>query len=245
MTRVLEPMRGRSLRGIRRPGERGAALVVAILVLTILTVIGIALMLITSTESRIAANEWSVNRAFYSADAGLRWASAAMESPSDFMRRPEFCGPQPKLAPCPDLAHAFGEVLFPLPSFRHGTTGALTGWLTKGRMKRPMRFQFAFRENGTTGWNFITDIKSWLTPTPSTRLNSSGRLTRSATGFVSCLARSSASEVAEPAGFSVWARAVARTSAVIAIPRLIRAARLIVRFPNNVADFSTSCEGPW
>ena len=41
--------------------ERGAALVVAILVLAILTVIGIALMLITSTESRIAANEWSVN----------------------------------------------------------------------------------------------------------------------------------------------------------------------------------------
>ena len=55
--------------------ERGAALVIAILVLAILTVIGIALMLITSTESRIAANEWSVNRAFYAADAGIRWAS--------------------------------------------------------------------------------------------------------------------------------------------------------------------------
>jgi hypothetical protein len=125
MTRLLEPTRKRSRRGIRRPGERGAALVVAILVLTILTVIGIALMLITSTESRIAANEWSVNRAFYSADAGLRWASVAIESsPSDFMRRPEFCG-QP--APCPDLAHAFGNVIFPLPSFRHGATGFFSG----------------------------------------------------------------------------------------------------------------------
>ena len=50
-----------------RKGERGAALVVAILVLAILTVIGIALMLITSTESRIAANEWSINRGFYAA----------------------------------------------------------------------------------------------------------------------------------------------------------------------------------
>ena len=56
-----------------RRHERGAALVVAILVLAILTVIGIALMLITSTESRIAANEWSVNRAFYASDAGVRW----------------------------------------------------------------------------------------------------------------------------------------------------------------------------
>jgi PilX N-terminal len=128
MTRLLEPTRKRSRRGIRRPGERGAALVVAILVLTILTVIGIALMLITSTESRIAANEWSVNRAFYSADAGLRWASVAIESsPSDFMRRPEFCG-QP--APCPDLAHAFGNVIFPLPSFRHGAGGFFTGEVT-------------------------------------------------------------------------------------------------------------------
>jgi len=124
MTRVLEPMRGRSRRGIRRSGERGAALVVAILVLTILTVIGIALMLIKSTESRIAANEWSVNRAFYSADAGLRWASAAMESPSDFMRRPEFCS---RPAPCPSPDLAFGNVIFPLPSFRHGATGFFSG----------------------------------------------------------------------------------------------------------------------
>ncbi|MGH9315807.1 MAG: pilus assembly PilX family protein, partial [Thermoanaerobaculia bacterium] len=46
----------------RRRGQRGAALVVAILVLAILTVIGIALMLITSTEARIAANEWSINK---------------------------------------------------------------------------------------------------------------------------------------------------------------------------------------
>ena len=61
--------------------ERGAALVVAILVLAILTVIGIALMLITSTESRIAANEWSVNRGFYSADAGIRWGGAEMTDP--------------------------------------------------------------------------------------------------------------------------------------------------------------------
>ena len=64
----------------RRRAERGAALVIAILVLAILTVIGIALMLITSTESRIAANEWSVNRAFYASDAGIRWATVEMRN---------------------------------------------------------------------------------------------------------------------------------------------------------------------
>ncbi len=86
--------------------ERGAALVVAILVLAILTVIGIALMLITSTESRIAANEWSVNRAFYSSDAGIRWAAVEMDDPRGFLARPEFAG------------SLFGAVLFNMPSHR-------------------------------------------------------------------------------------------------------------------------------
>jgi PilX N-terminal len=73
-----------------RRNERGAALVLAILVLSILTVIGIALMLITSTESRIAANEWSINRGFYAADAGVRWGTVQLNNPQAFMTRPEF-----------------------------------------------------------------------------------------------------------------------------------------------------------
>jgi hypothetical protein len=97
-----------------RRHERGAALVVAILVLAILTVIGIALMLITSTESRIAANEWSVNRAFYASDAGVRWAEAQMHDPQPFMDRPEFNTP-------------FGNILFPMPSHRHGAAGLFLG----------------------------------------------------------------------------------------------------------------------
>lgn len=100
---------------ISRPGERGAALVIAILVLSILTVIGIALMLVTSTESRIAANEWSVNRAFYASDAGVRWASAEMQNPQAFLTRPEFKG------------LPFGTVRFQLPSHRN-TSAALGGF---------------------------------------------------------------------------------------------------------------------
>jgi hypothetical protein len=98
-----------------RRRERGAALVIAILVLAILTVIGIALMLITSTESRIAANEWSVNRAFYASDAGIRWATVQLNDPVPFMARPEFTG------------NPFGTVLFQLPSHRHGALGFFSG----------------------------------------------------------------------------------------------------------------------
>jgi hypothetical protein len=98
-----------------RNKERGAALVVAILVLAILTVIGIALMLITSTETRIAANEWSINRGFYASDAGVRWGTAEMNTNLvTFLTRPEF---GTKTAP----TYA-GNVLFNMDSHRWRTT---------------------------------------------------------------------------------------------------------------------------
>jgi hypothetical protein len=81
--------------------------VIAILVLSIVTVIGIALALVTSTESAIAANEWSVNRAFYAADAGIRWGAVEMNNPQVFLQRPEF------------QASPFGTVFFRLPSHRN------------------------------------------------------------------------------------------------------------------------------
>lgn len=94
--------------------EKGAALVIAIVSLAILTVIGIALMFITSTESMIAANEWAINRAYYASDGGVRWAAAQLTDPQPFLTRPEFRSP-------PD---PFGTVLFQLPSHRHGAFGA-------------------------------------------------------------------------------------------------------------------------
>ena len=113
-------------------GERGAALVIAILVLAILTVIGIALMLVTSTESRIAANEWSVNRAFYASDAGIRWAAVEMLDPKPFLERAEFKG------------NAFGTVLFQMPSHRNtggagffGGTGDTTATDIQVRVQTP------------------------------------------------------------------------------------------------------------
>ncbi len=102
-------------RASSRQSERGAALVLAILVLAILTVVGIALMLVTSTEARIAANEWSVNRAFYAADAGIRWAAVEMIVPTAFMLRPEF------------VASPTGTVLFQMPSHRNSLSGFFTG----------------------------------------------------------------------------------------------------------------------
>ena len=120
----------------QREKERGAALVVAILVLAILTVIGIALMLITSTETRIAANEWSVNRAFYSSDAGVRWTGAQLSmSFEGFLQRPEF-----GTTGAPNWP---GSVLFQMPSHRFvtgtgffGTDDIQVRVQTPGRLSR-------------------------------------------------------------------------------------------------------------
>jgi hypothetical protein len=108
-------------RAPRRPErERGAALVVAILVLAILTVIGIALMLVTTTEARIAANEWNVNRAFYASDSGVRWARVQMVDYQPFLNRAEFTG------------NPFGTVRFELPAFQHGAVGTAGSLFSAG-----------------------------------------------------------------------------------------------------------------
>lgn len=70
-------------------GESGSAYIIVLLVLVILAVFGIALSLITQTESQIGSNERTLNRVFYAADAGIERAVAralvaADHSPQDF-----------------------------------------------------------------------------------------------------------------------------------------------------------------
>ena len=51
--------------------ERGASLVVALMILLILTLIGISALQTTTQETSIAGNERLYNRAFYTSDAGI------------------------------------------------------------------------------------------------------------------------------------------------------------------------------
>ena len=70
-------------------GETGSAYIVVLLVLVVVALFGIALSLITQTESQIGTNERTLNRVFYAADAGIergvaRALVAANHSPQDF-----------------------------------------------------------------------------------------------------------------------------------------------------------------
>jgi Tfp pilus assembly protein PilX len=59
-----------------RHGERGSAFTVALVVLVVLTITGLALTLMTQTELRIGANEREANRTFYATDAGIHFTTA-------------------------------------------------------------------------------------------------------------------------------------------------------------------------
>jgi hypothetical protein len=100
---------------VRTRSARGTVLLLLILCLAVLTVVGIALKFSTGFERASAANEWAISRAFYAADAGIRWATAEMAAaPDAFLGRPEFRQP-------------FGTVSFPMPGHDHGPGGPFSG----------------------------------------------------------------------------------------------------------------------
>ena len=100
---------------MRTRSARGTVLLLVILCLAVLTVVGVALQFSTGFERASAANEWAISRAFYAADAGIRWATAEMAAaPDAFLGRPEFSQP-------------FGTVSFPMPGHDHGPGGPFSG----------------------------------------------------------------------------------------------------------------------
>ena len=64
--------------------QNGATLVVAMLILLVLTVLGIASMQVTRLEERMAGNSRDVNLAFQGAEAGLRDAEERVRGYSEF-----------------------------------------------------------------------------------------------------------------------------------------------------------------
>jgi type IV pilus assembly protein PilX len=74
--------------------ERGAALVIALLMLLVMTVLGIAAMQVTRLEERMAGNSRDINLAFQGAEAGLRDSEERLRT---LTSRPSYCG----TPPCP------------------------------------------------------------------------------------------------------------------------------------------------
>ncbi|MGI0149243.1 MAG: PilX N-terminal domain-containing pilus assembly protein [Thermoplasmata archaeon] len=92
--------------------ERGAALFVAILLLLILTVTGIALMFTASVEQTLSSTDTKISKIFYAADSGFEYASARLAT------RPDYSGgaiPVGISSHYPDLPSADMEVSITTP----------------------------------------------------------------------------------------------------------------------------------
>jgi len=63
-----------------RRGERGMALFVALLLLLVVTIMGIALMLTASFEQTLIGTESRISRIFYAADSGVEYGAAMLNS---------------------------------------------------------------------------------------------------------------------------------------------------------------------
>lgn len=70
-----------------RDGEAGSAYVIALLALVVLSILGLALALITQTEVQIGGNERTITRTFYATDSGIGEATARVLDNNDYRPR--------------------------------------------------------------------------------------------------------------------------------------------------------------
>lgn len=76
-------MKDASVRSSRARSERGAALFVAMLLLLIVTVMGIALLFTASIEQTLSSTEIKISKIFYAADSGVEYATEILASRPD------------------------------------------------------------------------------------------------------------------------------------------------------------------
>jgi Tfp pilus assembly protein PilX len=67
---------------VRRPGETGSALILAVLITVLLSLIGLSYLMMARSENRIAENERNAAAALYVAEAGARLAVAWINDPA-------------------------------------------------------------------------------------------------------------------------------------------------------------------
>lgn len=107
---------GRCSSGSRRVGQRGVALVVALILLVVATIIGLAGARGTSLQERMSANMYDRSLAFQRAEAALRAAENAITSNADIASLGgEDCSPASGAACTTQPATAF--------------TGTSAGWI--------------------------------------------------------------------------------------------------------------------
>jgi len=79
-----EEMKSEEREIVIRRREQGSSYVIALLALFVLTILGLALVVLTQNEVQIGANERTINRVFYAAEAGAALTVAKTLTAKDY-----------------------------------------------------------------------------------------------------------------------------------------------------------------
>ena len=80
---MIQQRRSRSRRGDSR--ERGFVLFLAMLMLLVLSIAGIALMFASASEQSLSSHQTMISKTFYAADSGVQYATAKLATDSKYV----------------------------------------------------------------------------------------------------------------------------------------------------------------
>lgn len=103
--------RQRSVVLVRRVAERGAALIVALILLIVITLVGLAAISSTILQNKATSNQFDREIAFQSAEAALRVATASIPTNPSWIVN-GYCTPNPS-SPGPCLLDPFNDPNLP------------------------------------------------------------------------------------------------------------------------------------
>ena len=105
-----------------RRREEGVALILAVLVVFVVTVMGIGLMFTTSIELLLSSNDTKTSRVFYAADSGIEYAGAMLSTSFDYPggQMPVGVSSHYSSVPAPDIQVTISRPLVILYSIRPG-----------------------------------------------------------------------------------------------------------------------------
>lgn len=99
----------------RRRSEAGSAYIVALLVLVVLSMIGLALSLVSQSELQIGANELTTHRALYGAEAGINLAIARVLTVNSSVANATVTAVQPMSFTLPESRFIYDASGNPIP----------------------------------------------------------------------------------------------------------------------------------
>lgn len=128
--------------GARRSSQRGAALIVALILLVVVAFVGLAAVSTSSLQAKATSNEYDRQIAFQSAEAAMRVAAALIPTHPGFVAR------NCQLGGTVCQANPFADPNLPSGSIKSVDTGSASGTVFTASAVAPMQPQYVIESLG-------------------------------------------------------------------------------------------------